>query len=155
MNSTEAKAKLDTYIPGDCLPGLLDGWCGPVEVFVSGCWQRRAWMSWLPRFPNDIVRLDTRREEVRDQVARVLARVLGIPVGATAPRFVLPSGCKAWVLSTGSVVHTHIFGAKEYSGRHPDRHTVPDLAQIPLDSPDRDAIALAIIARHVGKTLCP
>ena len=157
---------MDTYIPGDCLPGLLDGWTGPAETWVrpgvasfSGHWAQTVVFcggEYPCRTPGEReIRLDTRREEVRDRVARVLARVLGVPVGATAPRFFLPDECLAWVLSKGSGRMPHIFGSTDYLGPHPGRHTVPELAELPLDSPDRDAFALAIIARHVGTTLCP
>ena len=88
---------MDTYIPGDCLPGLLDGWCGPVETwcragsgsyngfFALTVFDGREYQG--PSARNREYRLDTRREEVRDRVARVIARALNQPVDATSPGF--------------------------------------------------------------------
>lgn len=81
----------DPYVPGD-LPGLLDGWCGPWELRNYSYLGWSPWRSWTEDAPGEDYsrierRLDCRMEEARDRCARWLARVLGVPVGATAPEF--------------------------------------------------------------------
>lgn len=133
----------DTLIPSDVLPGLLeheDGspWCGPCEILT------------------DRTRLDTRRPEVRDQVARVMARILGVPVGATAPgfEFVPPREASSDDSGSGALcvlgAWERVLYAEERDAVCCNGTHVSSLSSIPLDSPDREALALAAIARWLG-----
>jgi len=74
--------------------------------------------------------------------------VLGVPVGATAPVFDPLQMDGAWWLDG-----THLFhapGRDEPVMRRELQHEIPALATIPLDHPDRDALALAAVARWMG-----
>jgi len=89
----------------DC-PGILDGWCGPVDVsehhpdsYAAG--GSAVW--WVDRYVLSVppglvgytqyhhwrstagVRLDLSRPEARDHAARWLAAAVGLECGATAP----------------------------------------------------------------------
>lgn len=82
-------------VPGDALPGLLDGWTGPVRVLRGDQWLDATLLTvcGVGRGPaicwadgeagayclTENVRLDLRRSECRDRVARVLAAA-GQPV---------------------------------------------------------------------------
>jgi hypothetical protein len=127
----EAKM-LDIYIPGNCLPGLMLAW--------------HEWMGTNERDrPMPYPLLDTRIPAHRDFISRVLAEVLGVLVGATAPEFQFwPEG--RWDLARAIAFEGYPFP--------PDidwYRRVPSLASIPLDHPDRDPLALAMIARWVGE----
>jgi hypothetical protein len=158
------------FVPASTLPDLLlhpDGspWCGPIVgprglhgVLTAGTLApypgtpyRVAWDDGACFDEPEGIRLDTRRPEVRDQGARVIARWLGVPVGATAPRIAWDGKIGGWVLyaddgeawlvlyTSGSVIRQT--GLGWISGF---------AASIPLDSPDRDALALASILRWLG-----
>lgn len=148
---------MDAYIPGDCLPGLLTGWCGPYEW----SWDAIRWYDWpeLTTVARDglRLRLDLRREECRDRTDRVLARVLGVPVGATAPGWwEWYVGTGGWALGSGPhaaeecAVFPRVMPLALTDGQRQTWHHVPALASIPLDSPDREILALAAVARHIG-----
>jgi hypothetical protein len=85
------------------------------------------------------IRLDTRRPEVRDHLSRTIARWLGVPVGATAPRWRYYSTMGEWGLS-GATSDAETLDTR--------RH--PFLSSIPLNSPDREALALAAVVRWLG-----
>jgi hypothetical protein len=142
------------YVPGNA-PGILDDWCGPVEyrydgqVYADGIWGVDGWDE------NYIqsVRLDCRRPEVRDHCARWLAKVLGLPVGATSPGWECRprEGVSVAHWRLGPVNHTAIFPAGGLGwwddGKCSYGRGGPDLSSISLDSPDRDALALAAVCR--------
>jgi len=144
------------FVPASTLPGLLehpDGspWEGPYQWrYVDGGSMRY---------------IDCRRPEARDQGARVIARWLGVPVGATAPTF-RRSGAYEWRLS-GEADHGQQAGiqriqdhCRAFVRESPDKYirdrfpgffvVVPSLASIPLGSPDLDALALAAVVRWLG-----
>jgi hypothetical protein len=177
---------LSTFLSADCLPGLLSGWAGRVtaldgpglEFYLIGfAPDRRARIvrvpsdgyfaydgeknymeGWLESYQH-LILVDTSRPEVRDQVARVIARILGVPVGATAPVFGEwwrigyrdklhfdlgrgPSSVEFWAADPG-----------DCDGMLSGQYLVPSLALIPLDSPNRDALALAAVARWLGEEI--
>lgn len=120
------------FVPGS-LPGLLDGWC--------------------PSFPF-AVRLDLRRTECRDRVARWMAQVLGVPVGVTAQawgEWWRVNDRAKWHFELGrGMTGDEFWPADPGDGLSTGRYIVPALASIPLDSPDRDALAMAAVARWLG-----
>lgn len=144
------------YIAGDCLPGLLDGWCGPIEMEADGngiYYEGSVFDHWvhLPGDPraymtcNHPTRLDLRRAEVRDRVARVLANLLEIPVGSTAPALVYYKDVTApdWYITNDDGDERVYF----------DKFKVPDLGEVELDGKDCMAQAMASVARWVGENV--
>jgi len=151
---------LSPYVPADALPRLLDGWIGPYEWSVRGV----AGAVWWPADPYDSdpgdcqYRLDTRRWEVRSLLARRIAEVLGAKVGSTGPLFLYVTYVRgedaSWLLSSqvpGSGP-APVFRAGERSPYANGKRAflLPALADIPIDHPDRDALALAAVVRWLG-----
>jgi len=161
------------YLPADALPGAL----GPVplrcEYEIDGEWYSGIWaepdvlteLGDLLTLRDSQIRLDLRRPEVRDRVARRVAEVLGVPVGATAPGW-RRGGAREWRL-TGVAPGGQVTGLARIEDTerrfHPDkpgewvekRHPglymqIPSLDAIPLHDPDSDALALAAVARWLG-----
>ena len=163
------------YLPADALPGLLDGWCGPVEIYMRGEWVPYCVDPWHvgPQFsdpgsigqPRVEGRLDARRWEVRCLLSRRVAELLGVPVGVTAPGW-RRCGAREWRL-TGVAPGGQVVGLARIEDTerrfHPDkavewiekRHPglcirVQSLDAIPLHDPDSDALALVAVARWLG-----
>lgn len=134
------------FVPGDA-PGLLSD--VPLRVEIRwGDWYPVVWArpdvvtesgELIANADPSHIRLSTLRPEVCDRCARWLAWVFGVPVGATAPEWLYcsdrPEG-PTWILAPCEP-HCEEFHA----------HRVPSLSSIPLDSPNRDAIALAATCR--------
>lgn len=158
---------LSPYVPGDA-PGLLGRWRGPVEdQDIDGVWHRAVTtghsINGCPEVIDldtphrgfvgaSLLRLDLRIPEARDRVVRWLAGVLGVPVGATAPLFYFDTSINACVLVWHDGVRTLSAAFYARDGAWSDVHSYhpgggPALASIPLDHPDRDALALAAVAR--------
>jgi len=112
------------FVPAWTLPGLLADW--------------QAWFGCAAVSPPRGV-FDTRIPADRDFLSRVAARWLGVPVGATAPRWRYYSTMGEWGLS-GATSDAETFDTR--------RH--PFLSTIPLGSSRRDALALASILRWLG-----
>lgn len=158
---------LSPYVPSACLPGLLASWVGPVLV-RDGCGEETAVCVhgeivgpagvWNTACPDVRVLLDARRWEARCLLARRIAEVLSVPVGATAPEWWywrLSSG--GWALgsgpdaSDGCAVFPRVMPLALTNTRRQTWHHVPALADIPLrDHPDRDALALRAVAVWLG-----
>lgn len=139
----------DTYAPEDA--GWTHGiWISPEEVTEGGDLLDSRRLR---------IRLDSRRPEVRDRLARWLAERLGVECGTTAPTWRRTTGSLGgYVLVCGPRPRAVIeFSATE---PHPARGNlpqagvihVPALSDIPLDSPDRDVLALVAVCRAVGRT---
>lgn len=157
----------DLLLRADALPGLVYGWNGPAivsdEFGETRAWYQSgvAWTEggeWLEPFA---IYLDLSLPECRDRVARVLARVVGLECGSTAPIWWGEPPDPEWALSNDS---SRYFIPDERWGRlyHHDRVTlVPSLADIdPSDGarlPDGsrrvDALALKLVCEHVGEAL--
>jgi hypothetical protein len=122
---------MDTYIPGDCLPGLIVGWVGPCECYYE------KWHSAIignghlfatAVFGDVPIRLDTRRGEVRDRVARVAGKILHIKIGSTSPAFYRmksPAIPLQWRLGCGAVFSSRVYEKGQ------GWHYVPELTDVP------------------------
>jgi hypothetical protein len=146
MDDTRVSAspRLRTLYHPDMCP-----WYGPVERW-SGLDQRWIHDVWPGGYGDCPIRINLRRPECRDQAARVIARVLGVPVGATAPGWRYSRGWGAYVLE--ACTHTVYFfhdGTWGYSVE--TRLPGPSTSPILLDSPDRDALALAVVLRWLDE----
>lgn len=150
---------LDLFLRGDCLPGLLDGWHGPVECPNEG---RRGTSVVLiatkgtghvianedggstSPVQSSSLFLDLTRPECRDRVARVLARALGIEGfhSATAPSFGLVKRFR------GSKFEKSFwaFGLHEEEF---DEVLIPALGLLDPKNPWYEFYALAIVVRWV------
>jgi len=111
-------------------------------------------------------RFDARIPAHRDFLARALAGVVGVPVGATAPEWWGIGICE-WLLHC-PLPHGQYAGSPPMSltdrrfvreppnsfiaSRYPGLFVVvPPLSAISIDSPDRDALALAVVVRWAGE----
>lgn len=104
-------------------------------------------------------RLDLRDPTVRDAVVRALWRKLrpDEPEPLTAPTWRYPWTTGGWHPTTPGLRPRWTLGdvgfdARPFDVQHPDdrsQHVIPALASIPLDSPDRDLLALAEVAKAV------
>ena len=79
-------------LPASSLPGLLHGWCGPVQVPINLKWRTKHWdaqypVKWETQYLLGIVRLDLRRPEcahrVRDFLRPALQKMHGIDMDWT------------------------------------------------------------------------
>lgn len=142
------------YISADCLPGLLDGWdeWTGQDHDPLGCACDTCCSGPIFRHPD---RFNARIQAHRDFLTRVLAGVLGVPVGATAPGWRALGDARAWRLSGGpSLADEWYFSAEMVWDSQGYAHGAAGaLSTIPLDSPDRDALALAAVCRWVGDEL--
>jgi hypothetical protein len=165
----------DLLLRADALPGLLDGWVGPVVVSDT---PHVYWFTTKYGFAlvfdgngetksvrHKDIALDLSLPEVRDRVARVLARVVGLECGSTAPGWSTEGNDyfdPEWCLAHPVWTHRtrYFIPAKEW-GRlyHHDRAIiVPSLSTLdpsnPASLPDGsrwvDARALVLVAQHVG-----
>jgi len=145
------------YILTSECEGVLAGWVGPVVV-RDGMGEETAVVvldgvivgasgEWRPGHTDVTVLLDAGRPEVRDRLARWLAGRLGVECGTTAPMFrvVVEDGVLFAYLTAGDG-WTHWFTAAPSGEWY-----TQGLADIPLDSPDRDVLALLAVCRAVGR----
>jgi hypothetical protein len=153
----------DLLLRADALPGLLDGWVGPVDAGVS---TRCLWDGDTARGYADLVpyrgrrlSLDLSLPECRDRVARVLARVVGLECESTAPAWALTvmrrDRVPHWLLgrATGPyVIFAHIRNEPAWLGV-PSLSTLDpsDPTLLPDGSRVVDARALLLVAEHVGR----
>ncbi len=151
-------------------PELLDGWNGPVvldrhdrcvvlgpadpwvddetEEVVAGVLVYHIDGSGC-REPGDVgavavcdLALDATCFEVRDRLARDLARMLGLEVGATAPAWYWAPSWRSWVLAVWDerthMMHTILFSEHAplfITGPGSAHRHIPTFATIPADAP--------------------
>ena len=124
------------FVPAWTLPGLLADW--------------QAWFGCAAVSPPRGV-FDTRIPADRDFLSRVAARWLGVKVGATAPRFAWDGRIGGWVLYADDGEAWLVLYTSGSLNRQTGLGWVAGFAvTIPLDSPDRDALALAAVVRWIG-----
>lgn len=153
----------------DALPGLLDGWVGPVAsdhgrlTYLGPRTEGRAplcvYDNEVVPFDPRVLALDLTLPESRDRVARVLAKVLGLECGSTAPGWhrLGPSddGILQWELDC---FEGFTFWSTAPTKLTPKGHHLPSLSTLDPSSDERlgdgsrwvDAKALKLVAEHVG-----
>jgi hypothetical protein len=94
--------------------------------------------------------IDLRVPEAGDAIKRAIRRVLhpGMPEPFNAPRFSYDSGdVPHWLMHVDDVLVARFMARPCFPQID---HGVPALADVPLDSPDRDLLALRCVALAVG-----
>lgn len=156
----------------DALPGLLDGWVGPVVTKDETLADTVRFSDWVPPdhrvytsnlglcgLPVAHLSLDLSLPECRDRVARVLARAVGLECGSTAPTFSLGwRPTPRWCLIISTRRRGQFLRSKEDPRSFVPSLVVPSLSTLNPSSPDLlpdgsrkvDAMALKLVAEHVG-----